>query len=557
VTNDRARIGLLTSNISAGYFRSVWEGAVRGALEADADLVAFVGSAFDAPAGYDAEYCAVFDVAGPECIDAAVIMADALGRYTGNRPVRELHERVGVPAVAVGATLPGVPSFAADNAQGMIELVSHLVEEHHRRRIAFIRGPNTSAEAESRYRAYRRAIEGYGLDFDESLVVRGRFDAASGTLAVRKLLDQRDVRFDALVAANDPMALGAMTVLEMRGLSVPDDVAVAGFDDIRDSLEASPPLTTVRPPSFEIGRRSVSAAAAATRGEALPPTTVLGTGLALRGSCGCAMWPEDTLQDADGLRAGRDHMVFEISRPTLEQISEEAAMRIVDAFVSEMNGGQRGSFADVLKGLIRNRSVAGARAVALRDGLDLLRRETLSATRAEALPLARDIWRSARPHDVAIRQRAKSHENAELWRLNRLREVGWELGSNYSVVGVARAAARMLPEIGISRFFLCMLETEGAKPAARLLLGCDANGRVEVDDRERVFPLRQMLPASARASDDRATFVVHPLFVKRRQMGYAVFEAGPLDGDVYEALGRHLSVALRGAQLVDEADASG
>jgi DNA-binding LacI/PurR family transcriptional regulator len=553
VAEARTRVGLLTSSIATGYFRSVWEGAVCAAAEGDFDLVAFVGSEFDVPTGYDAQGAAVFDLAGPRNLDAAVVMAANLGRFTGGDPVLELCRRVGVPVMAVGAPLDGVPHLLVDNTNGIIDIVTHLVEVHGRRKIAFIRGPKTNEEAELRYAAYCGAIEACGIDFDKSLVVGGRFDSASAMLAVRKLLDRRGVAFDAIVAANDRMALGAMAALEVRGMRIPEDVAVAGFDDLHMSIDASPPLTTVRQPSYELGRRAVAAAAALARGEDVPPAEVLDVSVAVRASCGCQMWPEDTLQTGGGaLREGRDRMVFELARPSLMCVGERAATRLVDSFVSEMNGGSSGSFADVLKGLVANRRLEGQRAVALRDGLALFKRETIAAASAQVLPLARNIWRSIRPQEVALEQRARAHERTEEWRSQRVREIGWDLASSFCVPGVVRDAARLLPEIGISTLCVNLFETGEASPAARVLLACDANGKIAVADDERVFPRRQLLPAPMLRPAERRVLVVHPLYVRRRQMGYVVFQAGPLDGHVYENLARHLSIALRGAQLADE-----
>jgi DNA-binding LacI/PurR family transcriptional regulator len=124
-----------------------------------------------------------------------------------------------------------------------------LIEVHNHRRVVFIRGPVASLEAEQRYAAYCAALEDNGIALDPRLVLQGSWLRESGALAVRELFDERGVRMEsvsAIAAANDYMALGALDALAERGISVPSEIAVTGFDDLDITRCAVPPLTTVR-----------------------------------------------------------------------------------------------------------------------------------------------------------------------------------------------------------------------------------------------------------------------------------------------------------------------
>ncbi|MET8050950.1 LacI family DNA-binding transcriptional regulator [Streptosporangium sp. NPDC005286] len=170
----------------------------------------------------------------------------------GTDPLPGILARRGVPVVCSGR--PSVPSSLPyvdmDNVGGAERAVRHLVEQG-RRRIATIAGPQDMIAGIDRLNGYRAVLH----DSDRrSIVAVGDFTRESGTSAMRQLLAD-DPELDAVFVANDLMALGALTALRQAGRQVPGDVAVVGFDDIPAASYTEPPLTTVRQPTVEMGRR--------------------------------------------------------------------------------------------------------------------------------------------------------------------------------------------------------------------------------------------------------------------------------------------------------------
>jgi LacI family transcriptional regulator len=175
----------------------------------------------------------------------------------------------------------GAADVGVDNEAGMASMVAALVGLGHRR-IAFLAGPPSLFVARARLAGYRRGLADAGIDFDGSLVVHTGFDSAGGALGVDTLLAGA-VPFTAICCANDPLALGALGQLAVRGIDVPGEVSVAGFDDVPVAAITSPSLSTVRLPLREMGRRGFAEATRVLGGEALE-RTVLPTELAMRGS---------------------------------------------------------------------------------------------------------------------------------------------------------------------------------------------------------------------------------------------------------------------------------
>lgn len=163
-----------------------------------------------------------------------------------------------LPAVLVDHWYPGFPCINSDNFGGTYLLTQHLIQQGYRR-IAFISGPQTHFSIAQRIQGYRHALLAHGLTPDPALeVARTPLDEEEGTeSAVRQLLHLQE-RPDAIVAFNDATALKTLHLCQAFGLSVPDDIAVVGFDDVAGAALSFPSLTTVRVDKEALGSRSIA-----------------------------------------------------------------------------------------------------------------------------------------------------------------------------------------------------------------------------------------------------------------------------------------------------------
>jgi LacI family transcriptional regulator len=164
-----------------------------------------------------------------------------------------------VSIVVTGRRLraPGLFSLQIDDQHGAMLAVQHLVELGHRQ-IAFITGSENHPDAVERLGGYRKALEDSGIAFDPALVAVGDWHEEGGLRATLELLDSK-VRFTALFCVNDQTAYGACLALFRRGLSIPGDVSLVGFDDLPSSAYRLPPLTSVRQSIGELGEQSAQA----------------------------------------------------------------------------------------------------------------------------------------------------------------------------------------------------------------------------------------------------------------------------------------------------------
>jgi DNA-binding LacI/PurR family transcriptional regulator len=163
----------------------------------------------------------------------------------------------GVPAVIGGRPPRGaaVSYVDVDNEQGSRSAVEHLIARG-RRTVATITGPLDMGAAVDRLTGYHQALAAAGIAADADLQAAGGFTQAGGAEAMQRILDARP-DIDAVFAASDLMASGAMQVLRAAGRRIPEDVAIVGFDDSPIAETTEPPLTSVRQPIEEMGREMV------------------------------------------------------------------------------------------------------------------------------------------------------------------------------------------------------------------------------------------------------------------------------------------------------------
>jgi DNA-binding LacI/PurR family transcriptional regulator len=167
----------------------------------------------------------------------------------------------------------------------MYRLTEHLIKLGHRD-IAFVSAPLDLLFASHRLEGYRQALEAHVIPYTESLVAEGQLTERSGYSVGRELLT-RDGHPTAIVACNDLMALGVMSAARELGLTIGQDVAVAGFDDVSLAEHAHPSLTTVRQPVYEIGWRICEMLITLLQGKPLADDQViLQPQLIVRESCG-------------------------------------------------------------------------------------------------------------------------------------------------------------------------------------------------------------------------------------------------------------------------------
>ena len=214
-------------------------------------------------------------------VDGMILLTTRLD----NKVITDIADRY--PVVLTSDFIDGlnVPTVAIDNISSSRDAVAHLLELGHRR-IGMITGPLNSLLSRDRLKGYRQALLGHDIEVESVLIQEGDHTYESGYNQMNKFL-ALDKPPTAIFAANDSMAMGAIKAIKARGLRVPEDVAVVGFDNIQFSAIFEPALTTIAQPLVEMGKRSMELLLKQLKGETLTKKQhVLDTKLIIRDSCG-------------------------------------------------------------------------------------------------------------------------------------------------------------------------------------------------------------------------------------------------------------------------------
>jgi len=274
--HETGTLGVLLPEVAAEFFFPLVRGIAEEVRNAGYDLLIHVASSN--------EEAGLSTPLGDHNTDGLLIFT---GRLSDEEVARMYH--AGFPIVLLYRSPPGdlpIPYVMFENKKGARELIEHVITVHHRRRIAFLRGPEGNEDSEWRERGYREALDKHHIPFDADLVGMGGFDADIARETVESwLLDGLD--FDAVFAGDDEAAMGVMAALRNAGKRVPDDVAVMGFDDINSAKLMAPPLTTVRAPIEAAAAGAAQALFAQIDGKEPPRQLRYPTEIVIRQSCGC------------------------------------------------------------------------------------------------------------------------------------------------------------------------------------------------------------------------------------------------------------------------------
>jgi LacI family transcriptional regulator len=268
-TGTTMSIGVVVQDLESPFFTRMLRGIEEG-LADSGHIPIIVSGLWNAQ-----EEQARIRLLAERRIDGLIVLA-------GHLSDEQLIEFARIQPVAVaGRRLmgPNLSGQWVDQDEAGHLATSHLLSLGHRR-IAFIAGPDSHADARQRHAGYLSAHRAHGIEPNPALYAQGDFMETGGLLAMNRLLDAQ-APFTAVFAANDQMAYGARVALYRRGVRVPDDISLVGVDDMPASAFMTPALTTVRQPLHEVGRH-VAAELLRLMGRDVPQVEVPGMRLVVR-----------------------------------------------------------------------------------------------------------------------------------------------------------------------------------------------------------------------------------------------------------------------------------
>ena len=571
----RLTIGYLATAIGDGTARMLWSGIYELCQANNINLVSFTGSELESPGGFSRQSNLIYEMVDRGRLDGLVIWASSLAAYVGPDVIQRFCERYRpLPLVGIGLPLDGVPSIILDSYQGMRDALLHLVEEHGRRRVAFLRGPEQHREAQLRFQAYLHIVKEFGLESDPLMVAPPKnWERSWGSAAVRMLMEERGMKFDAIACVNDGLAVGAIEYLQARGVKIPDEVAIIGFDNIPEGRVITPPLTTVPIRMKERGRQAVRTLLAQVRGETVPDLVTLPTKVRLRQSCGC---PDPMVVEA-GLPGSK--IMFSVTADQLQPWTERVAAHrleilaemehvldldesipgwaadLLDAFLNKINSDAANGFPTTLQLLLRHSAQAGGDLISWQKVVSVLRARVVPLLQpgTDQLERAERYLHQARVmiSEGAVRAQGflEWKKAEELDELLRIRQV---VSGAQTLQELVEILARELPVLHIRRCYLSLyVDPHDPLKGARLVLAYDETRRYTELEGQVFSPSWRITPLGLEA-DQPQNLVLYPLYYRDEQLGFISLDARVFQGRVHQLLCEQVSSALKSVLLVEQ-----
>ena len=577
-SSERKTIGVFASQVGRAWGTEFLAGVNAAAEEHDVNLVHFIGGKLTPTITDDTSKLSfgLYDLAKPGQLHGLLLTAD-VAYSVSPQDLKTFSEYYGsIPIVTQSIKIDGASMFIPNNEEGMRAAVRHLIQDHGYKRIAFIRGIQGQVDAEQRYQAYEDELRANNLRFDEDLVVDGDFTAESGRAAIRILLDERKLRIQAIVAANDSMAFGALEALQQRGMRVPDDVAVTGFDDLREAQVTGVPLTTVRQSFYTAGKRAMETLLKRINGNTSPQVVVTPTQLLTRWSCGCL--PENVRQAAvaprDVAKTGRLENKREAALRALlnsagvtEQDTallpfRDAFGRAWDGFLLTLNGkSSSDEFLKTINAMIELMQKHGLVPAVWHNVISMMRRYALGGINSHTNMLqAENLFQQARLLAGELSQRSQAYRRLVLEQQESLLHgFSFSMAPAMSMDEIGAAITTHFPAMGIERWYVMFYSDVTAPqsisappPQSYNLLLQYEGSQFEIPQKRTTIGTGQLIPRGKTPSDHRYTAVVMPLSLARNRFGFMWVEMGPQDWEIYVRIRNLVSSALLRVMLVQQ-----
>lgn len=448
-----------------------------------------------------------------------------------------------VPVVSVTFASEATQGVLIDNASGMKELMSHLLDEHGYERLAFIGGPPGQQEAETRKQVFVEELQRRNLPIREDWFAYGNFLPVSGTEAIKQLIEGDDASFQGVVVASDEMAVSAMRYLESVGLRVPEDYFITGFDGFKSS-----PLTTVHQ-SMQLHMREVVARIqrilAAVDQKQSPQAgcgvvTWVPSSLRLGSSCGCL--PSRTIDRTRQAMANDEHL-------------QGCLQALHDACISSLQQNDDADFLSTLSSFLSDSSLVYF-SMHWESLLSILRSSliTENAGELDAHEVHRLIDQGFMLITAAFLGKEdlkKFHRESQPFKMQRLNQ---QLSYVLQFDQMLDVLADALPKFGFSSAALSSLEeADGSGEMARLRMAYDSNGRVGLAPAGIVYPLEDLLPSEvALAAAQHEIRVVQPLVFQENLLGVMIVSADIAAVTKLFIISSYISNAIRSIGLWED-----
>jgi len=291
-------IAVIVSGIDEYYQSCILEGIHKYASAHNINLahfIAFGGIMSDSQ--HDAGEYNIFSLPDFSAFDGAILLANTISSSSASNDIISRIKQSGIPAVSIDRNIPEFYHIGINNDDAMEKIVEHFIIHHGFRTFNYISGPENNSDSVQRYNAFRKTLKKHNILFDDRRLYFGDFRALSGRQAAEYFLSSGLPLPDAVISANDVMAVSAMNIFEEHNFKIPQDVCFSGFDNTYDARNYSPELTSIQRPLTESGILSCKIIHEHINGKKSGHSIILDMKPRFTQSCGCISYNPETSEN--------------------------------------------------------------------------------------------------------------------------------------------------------------------------------------------------------------------------------------------------------------------
>lgn len=573
----RPLFGLLIGQLEESYISLIWPGVTDFVEENNIDLIIFTAKSPFAYNGFDFQHNTVNDYINKDNLDGVIVITSEMVDYLSKEEILDILKSFkDIPIISVGYPLDEYVSVLVDNRPGINAAMEHLIKKHNKRHIGFIKGIDGVPDSEERFNAYINSLEKYGIPFREDLVYHGDFSFESGMDGAKYFIDEYKGELDSVLCSDDIMALGLMKVLKDREYRVPEDLSVIGFDDIEKGRYQATPLSTIRQPLYEMGRKAAEVLSFIINGEKVPKSILLPTSLICRQSCGCLPIPEKAFLGTSDFKPSKPiefylddqlkDLLIEKFNDDLLNIDKKINKQIpflVNALFNDFKLQQDRGFLNLLNNLINYIYDSKLDYKIFQKALfNMLKRFSLYIINCDDRARFDHFTEAAGILISELIERKYSLDRMEVERIEwQTTDVVSGFNDSIDIDLLIENLIEDIPRLDIDTFYISLYEGNSVHIVdndwkiptySNLFIGLE-NGEDLIDKTKTVkYRTLDILPKDYLSSDERRTLIFMPLYFRAEQFGLLLFKFKKSEVVIYENLRTQISNSLKISLLFKE-----
>jgi len=565
----RKTIGFFIEFIDSDYHLSILNGIIDSVENYNVNLFCFEGGILKNQNNFEFKRNIIYDLADINKLDGIIMMGDGISFLLNDKEFDDFCCKFKpLPVVSIGRSSKSISSLHIDTFNSMKKLLKHLIEVHNFKKFAFIKGAKGSEETKIRFNIFNKTLKEYSIPINPNLIYEGDFVSTSGVNAVNTWLDIIKEKFDVIVASNDNMAIGALTELKRRGIKVPEDVAVVGFDDVSKSSSIIPALTTVRQPLDKLGWKSVEMLLDLidNKGNHKQKTFIDST-LIIRESCGCNIINHVSYKDAEVLYNTKQLTVLELKKGLYKTISKELLEAIKIIYYDTTKIGQDFLADEIINNLVEsvkeNDSMIfynfwekfldiifniNQEKVILNNILKILFNEAIQLSDLKNAYFINNLWRiildMTYSKIIHIEKNTNYNLSTESWILNNIRD---DININLKLEEIFKILPMKFIDFGIKSSFLSLFQNKNISISEiiQLVMAYDEFKNIDIKYPGILFPIKELVPKKLFPSKRRYSMIIEYLNYTNEPIGIILFEIAKKTSRNFSTLRRVINNILQ------------